>query len=99
VILVLVRPLLRHSLLTLLLEAKLTLVTISPTIVTMKAFGLSLRLGMGLLLGFSPLGLSPFFSPTSLSLVVTNFNNFWKSFVRRGNMGGSRVVSSFFSVG
>jgi hypothetical protein len=34
------------------LEAKLTLVTIYPTIVTMKAYGLRLRLGMGLLTWF-----------------------------------------------
>jgi hypothetical protein len=42
VVLVLVSPLLCHSLLTLPLEAKLTLVTISPTIVTMKPYGLRL---------------------------------------------------------
>jgi hypothetical protein len=52
VVLVLVSPLLCHSLLTLLLEAKLTLVTISPTIVTMKPHELRLRLGLGLLTWF-----------------------------------------------
>jgi hypothetical protein len=50
VVLVLVSPLLRHSLLTFPLKAKLTLVTISPTIDTMKNYGLRLRLGMGLLI-------------------------------------------------
>jgi hypothetical protein len=49
VVLVLVSPLFCHSLLTLPLEAKLTLVTLSPTIVTMKSYGLRLRLGMGML--------------------------------------------------
>jgi hypothetical protein len=34
------------------LEAKLTLVTISPTIAIMKFYGLRLRLGMGLLIWF-----------------------------------------------
>jgi hypothetical protein len=52
VALVLVSPLIRHSLLTLPLEAKLTLVTISPTIATMKLYGLRPRLEMGLLIWF-----------------------------------------------
>jgi type IV secretory pathway TrbD component len=52
VVLVLVSPLLRHSLLTLPLEAKLTLVTISATIATIKLYGLRLRLEMGLLIWF-----------------------------------------------
>jgi hypothetical protein len=52
VVLVLVIPLLRHSLFTLPLEAKLTLVTISSTIVTMKPHELRFRLGMGLLTWF-----------------------------------------------
>jgi hypothetical protein len=52
VVLVLVSPLLRHSLCTLPLEAKLTLVTISPTIVTMKPHRLRFRLGLGLLTWF-----------------------------------------------
>jgi hypothetical protein len=47
VVLVLVNALLCHSLLTLLLGAKLTLVTISPTIVTMKPHELRFRLGLG----------------------------------------------------
>jgi hypothetical protein len=49
VVLVLVSPLLRHSLLTRPLEEKLTLVTISSTIVTMKPYELRFRLGLGLL--------------------------------------------------
>jgi hypothetical protein len=49
---ILVSPLLCHSLLTLPLKAKLTLVTISSTIGTMKLYGLRLRLGMGLLTWF-----------------------------------------------
>jgi hypothetical protein len=52
VVLVLVSPLLRHSLLTLLPEAKLALVTISPTIVIMKPHELRFRLGLGLLTWF-----------------------------------------------
>jgi hypothetical protein len=48
-VLVLVSPFLHHSLLSLPLEAKLTLVTISPTIVTMKIHKLRFRLGLGLL--------------------------------------------------
>jgi hypothetical protein len=52
VVLVLVSPLLRHSLLSLPLEAKLILVTISPTIATMKPHELRLRLEMGLLTWF-----------------------------------------------
>jgi hypothetical protein len=49
---VLVCPLLFHSFLKPLLEAKLTLVTISPTIATMKLYGFRLRLRMGLLIWF-----------------------------------------------
>jgi hypothetical protein len=49
---VLVSPLLRHSLLSLTFEAKLILVPISPTIATMKLYGLRLRLGMRLLFWF-----------------------------------------------
>jgi hypothetical protein len=48
---ILVFPLLFHSLLMLLLEVKLTLVTVSPTIATMK-HRLRLRLGMRLLIWF-----------------------------------------------
>jgi hypothetical protein len=48
VVLVLVSPLLRYSLLSLPLEAKLILMAISPTIATMKPYGLRFRLGMGL---------------------------------------------------
>jgi hypothetical protein len=51
---ILVSPLLYHCLLTLTLEAKLVLVTISPTIPTMELHGswLGLRLGLGLLTRF-----------------------------------------------
>jgi hypothetical protein len=49
---IVVSPLLRHSLLSLPLEAKLILVTISPTIATMKLYRLRLRLGMRLLTWF-----------------------------------------------
>jgi hypothetical protein len=52
VVLILVSPLFRHSHLTLPLEAKLTLVTISPTIVTMKPRELRFRPGLGLLTWF-----------------------------------------------
>jgi hypothetical protein len=52
VVLVLVSPLLRHSLLSLPLEAKLILVPISPTIATMTPHGLRFRLGLGLLTWF-----------------------------------------------
>jgi hypothetical protein len=49
---ILVSPLLSHSLLTLPLEAKISLVTISSTIVTMKLHELRFRLGMRLLTWF-----------------------------------------------
>jgi hypothetical protein len=52
VVLVLVSPLLRHSLLTPPLEEKLIFVAISPTIATMIPYGLRLRLGMGLFIWF-----------------------------------------------
>jgi hypothetical protein len=54
VVFVLVSPLLCHSLLTFHLEAELTLVTISPTIVTMKLHELRFSLGLGLLTWFLP---------------------------------------------
>jgi hypothetical protein len=50
--LVLVSPLVRHSLLSLPFEAKLILVAISPTIAKMKPHGLRFRLGLGLLTWF-----------------------------------------------
>jgi hypothetical protein len=46
VVLVLVSPLICHSLLSLPLEAKLILMAISPTIATMEPHKLRLRLGM-----------------------------------------------------
>jgi hypothetical protein len=52
VVLVLIIPHLRHSLLTLPLEAKLIFVTISPTIATMEPYGLRLMLCMGLFIWF-----------------------------------------------
>jgi hypothetical protein len=52
VVLVLVSPLLRHSLLSHPLEAKLILMAISPTIATMEPHKLWLRLGMWLLTRF-----------------------------------------------
>jgi hypothetical protein len=83
VVLVLVSPLLCHSLLTIPLEAKLALVTISSTIVTMEPHGLRFRLGMGFSLCFSSLSFSLFFSfPTNLfPKSLLNLMGFWKSFV------------------
>jgi hypothetical protein len=52
VVLVLVSPLLRRSLLTPPLEAKLIFVAISPTIATMKLYGLRSRLGIELFIWF-----------------------------------------------
>jgi hypothetical protein len=61
------------------LELKLTLVTISPTIITMKLHKLRFRLGLGLLTwflflgfstGFSSLGFSTGFSSLAFSLPV-----------------------------
>jgi hypothetical protein len=52
VVLVLVSPLLRHSLLSLPLEAKLVIMAISPTIATMEPHKLRFRLGSGLLTWF-----------------------------------------------
>jgi hypothetical protein len=68
VVLVLVSPLLRHSLLSLPLEAKLILMDISPTIATMKPHKLGLGLGWGCSLGFSPLNFSTGFSSLAFSL-------------------------------
>jgi hypothetical protein len=51
-VLVLVSPLLCHSLLSLPLQAKLILMAISPTIATMEPHKLRLRLGMWLLTRF-----------------------------------------------
>jgi hypothetical protein len=105
VVLVLISLLLRHSLLSLPLEAKLILMTISPTIATMKPHKLRFRLGFGLSLGFSPLSFSTGFSSLAFSLsfpknsfpeVLTNLIGFWKSFVCGENTGGAGVVSSRF---
>jgi hypothetical protein len=52
VVLILVSPLLLHSLFPLPLEAKLILRAISPTIVTMKPYGIRFKLGMGLFIWF-----------------------------------------------
>jgi hypothetical protein len=69
VVLVLVSPLLHHSLLSLPLEAKLILMAISPTIATMEPHKLRLRLGLGwgCSLGFSPLGFPTGFSSLGFS--------------------------------
>jgi hypothetical protein len=90
VVLVLVSPLLCHSPLTLLPEAKLALVTISPTIVTMKSHKLRFRLGLQLLTlflstscstGFSSLGFSPSFPKNTFPTLLLKLIGFWKSFV------------------
>jgi hypothetical protein len=102
---ILVRPLLCHPFLTLSLEAKLILVTLFPTIATMKLYGLRLRLRMGLLTWFlSTRFLNRFLLTCLLTLfpkehfpkVLTNLIGFWKSFVCGGNTGGAGVVSSRF---
>jgi hypothetical protein len=89
-VLVIVIPLLRHSLLTLPFIVKLTLVTVSPTIVTMELHDLRLGLGMGLLTWFlstrllhrfSSLGFSLSFPKNTFPKVLMNLIGFWKSFV------------------
>jgi hypothetical protein len=65
-ILVLVSPLLRHSLLSLPLEAKLILMAISPIIATMKPHKLRFGLGLGLLTWFLSTRLLHRFLLTSL---------------------------------
>jgi hypothetical protein len=105
VVLVLVSPLLRHSLISLPLEAKLILMTISSTIATMEPHKLSLGLGLGCSLGFSPLGFSTGFSSLAFLLsfpkntfleVLTNWIGNWKSIVCGENTGGAGVVSNQF---
>jgi hypothetical protein len=109
VILVLVGPLLRHSLLSLPLEAKLILVAISPAIAIVKLYGLRVRPGMGLIIRFlSTRLLNRFlltrllnrFLLTSLLIlfpkVLINLIGFWRSLVCGGNMGAVGVVSSRF---
>jgi hypothetical protein len=70
---------------------------ISPTIAIMEPHKLGLRLGLWLLLGFSPLNFSTSFSSLAFSLsfpkntfpeVLTNLIGFWRSFVGIGNTGG-----------
>jgi hypothetical protein len=79
VVLVLVSPILRHSLLLHPLEAKIILVAISPTIATMKPYGLKLRLGMGLFIWFlSSFGFSPSFPKNTFPKVLLNLIGFWK---------------------
>jgi hypothetical protein len=65
-VLVLVGPLLRRSLLSLPLEAKLILVAMSPTIATMEPHKLRLRLGLWLLTWFLSTQLLHRFLLTSL---------------------------------
>jgi hypothetical protein len=105
VILVFVSPLLRHSLLSLPLEAKLILMAISPTIATMKPHKLRFGLGLWLLTWFLSARLLHRFLLTSLLTlfpkehfpeVLTKLIGFWKSFVGGGNTGGAGVVSSRF---
>jgi hypothetical protein len=94
VVLVLVSPLLRHSLLSLPFEAKLILVAISPIIATMKPHGLRFRLGLGLITWFlstrlitrfSSFAFSHSFPKNTFPEVLTNLIGFWKSFVCGGN--------------
>jgi hypothetical protein len=66
VVLVLVSPLLRHSLLSLPLETELILMAISPTIATMKPHKLRFRPGLGLLTWFLSTRLLHRFLLTSL---------------------------------
>jgi hypothetical protein len=66
VVLVLVSPLLRHSLLSLPLEAKLILMAISLTMDTMEPHKLRFRLGFGLLTSFLSTRLLHRFLLTSL---------------------------------
>jgi hypothetical protein len=66
VILVLVSPLLRHSFLSLPLEAKLIFMAISPTIATIKPDKLRFWLGLGLLTWFLSTRLLHRFLLTSL---------------------------------
>jgi hypothetical protein len=105
VVLVLVSPLLHHSLLSLPLEAKLILMAISLTITTMELHKLRLRLRLGLFTWFLSTRLLNRFLLTSLLTlfpkedfpeVLTNLIGFWKSFFCGGNMGGAGVVSSRF---
>jgi hypothetical protein len=64
--LLLVSPLIRHSLLSIPLEAKLILMSISPTITTMKLHKLRFGLGLGLLTWFLSTRLFHRFLLTSL---------------------------------
>jgi hypothetical protein len=66
VVLVLVSPFLRHSLLSFPLEAKFILMAISPTIATMEPHKLGLRLGLWLLTWFLSTQLLHRFLLTSL---------------------------------
>jgi hypothetical protein len=66
VVLILVSPLLRHSLLSLPLEAKLILMAISPAIATMKPHKVRFTLGLGLLIWFLSTQLLHGFLLTSL---------------------------------
>jgi hypothetical protein len=72
VVLVLVSPLLCHSLLSLPLEAKLILMAISPTIATMELHKLRLRLGLWLLTWFLSTQLLHRFPFTSLLTFLPN---------------------------
>jgi hypothetical protein len=81
---ILVSPLVCHSLLTLLLEAKLTRMTISPTIVTMEPHELRFRLdfsSLGFSTDFSSLDFSLSFSKNTFPKLLLNLIGFLKSFV------------------
>jgi hypothetical protein len=96
VVLVLVSPLLRHSLLSLPLEAKLILMAISSTIDTLEPHKLRLRFGLWLFTWFFSTQLLHRFPKNTFPEVLTNLLGFWRSFVGVGNMGGAGVVSSRF---
>jgi hypothetical protein len=97
VVLVLVSPLFCHSLLTLPLEAKLTLVTLSPTIVTMKSYGLRLRLGMGMLTWFLPTQILTLLLSNLTLLGAHKLHRFMEIICRARKYGRIWVSSLFFS--
>jgi hypothetical protein len=78
VVLVLVSPFLRHSLLSLPLEAKLILMAISLTIATMKPHKLGFKLGLGLITWFLSTPLLNWFLLTSL-LTFVHKDHFFRS--------------------
>jgi hypothetical protein len=104
VVLVLVSPLLCHSPPTLLPEAKLSLVTISPTIVTMKSHKLRFRLGLQLLTwflstscstGFSSLGFSTLFSKEHIPHVALEIDRLLEVICGVREYGWIRICVEF----